>query len=58
MIIDQRHAELAREAAAARMARRTPGRDFSGLRIRVGSLIIVVGRTFPDDRPTPHLARF
>jgi len=33
MIIEQRHAELAREAAAARMARRTPGRDFSGLRI-------------------------
>jgi len=58
MIIDQRHAELAREAAADRMARRTPGRDFSGLRIRVGSLIFVVGRTFADDKPTAHPVRF
>ena len=58
MIIEQRHAELAREAAAARMARRTRGRDFSGLRIRVGSLIIVVGRTFGDDKPSPRLVRF
>ena len=58
MIIEQRHAELAHEAAAARMARRTRGRDFSGLRIRVGSLIIVVGRTFGDDKPSPRLVRF
>ena len=35
-----------------------PGRGYSGLRIRVGSMIIVGGRTFADDRPTPHLARF
>jgi hypothetical protein len=59
LIIKGRQAELRAEAAAARMARGfKPGRGYSGLRIRVGSLIIVVGRTFGEDKPSPRLVRF
>ncbi|HEX7430804.1 MAG TPA: hypothetical protein VF293_01310 [Candidatus Limnocylindrales bacterium] len=56
MIVKQRQAELRAEAASAR--RVAPDRSFSGLRLRVGSLIIVVGRTFADDMTSPHPARF
>jgi len=59
MIVKQRQAELRAEAAANRSARRVaPDRSFSGLRLRVGSLIIVVGRTLSDDMTSPHPARF
>ena len=56
MIVKQRQAELRAEAASAR--RIAPDRSFSGLRLRVGSLIIVVGRTLSDDMTSPHPARF
>jgi hypothetical protein len=59
MIVNQRQAELRAEAAANRSAgRNAPDRSFSGLRIRFGSLIIVVGRTFADDKPSPHPVQF
>jgi hypothetical protein len=59
MIVKQRQAELRAEAATNRSTRKfAPDRSFSGLRIRVGSLIIVVGRTFADDNPSPHPVRF
>jgi hypothetical protein len=59
MIVNQRQAELRAEAAANRSARRfAPDRSFSGLRLHVGSLIIVVGRTFDDDNPSAHPVRF
>jgi hypothetical protein len=59
MIVKQRQAELRAEAAANRSALRfAPDRSFSGLRLHVGSLIIVVGRTLSDDMPSPHPARF
>jgi hypothetical protein len=59
MIVKQRQAELRAEAAANRSARRVaPDRSFSGLRLHVGSLIIVVGRTLSDDMTSPHPARF
>jgi hypothetical protein len=59
MIVKQRQAELRAEAAANRSARRVaPDRSFSGLRLHVGSLIIVVGRTLSDDNPAPHPVRF
>jgi hypothetical protein len=37
---------------------RLADRGFSGLRLHVGSLIIVVGRMFADDNPAPHPVRF
>jgi hypothetical protein len=59
MIANQRQAELRDEAATNRSAGRSaPDRSFSGLRLRFGSLIIVVGRTFADDKPAPHPVRF
>ena len=55
MIVNQRQAELRAEAATRRSTGKSaPDRSFSGLRIRFGSLIIVVGRTFADDKPSPH----
>ncbi len=49
--IKRRQAELAAEAAANRLAtRRDRTRsDFQGLRIRLGSILIVVGRTLCED---------
>ncbi len=60
MIANQRQAEFQAEAATNRSAGRSAtDRSFSGLRIHVGSLIIVVGRTFADDKPgAPHPVRF
>ena len=59
LIVKQRQAELRDEAAANRSARKfAPDRSFSGLRLHVGSLIIVVGRTLSDDNPSPHPIRF
>lgn len=59
MIANQRQAELRAEAAAHRSAGKiAPDRSFSGLRIHVGSLIIVVGRTFADDKSAAHPVRF
>lgn len=59
MIANQRQAELRAEAATNRSAGRSaPDPTFSGLRIHVGSLIIVVGRTFADEKPAAYSGRF
>ncbi len=55
MIVNQRQAELRAEAATRRSTGKSaPDRSFSGLRIHVGSLILVVGLTSADDKPSPH----
>jgi hypothetical protein len=47
------------EAAADRMARsRRRDRDFSGIRVHLGSFIIVVGRSLCDETTSPQPARF
>ena len=59
MMANQRQAKLRAEAAAHRSTGRSaPDRSFSGLRLRFGSLIIVAGRTFADDKTAPHPVRF
>lgn len=46
----RRGAELRAEAAANRIARRSPDLDrFSGVKIRMGSVLIMVGRTLADE---------
>ena len=50
--INLRHANLIEEAAPDRFAssKQTPDRThFTGLRVRVGALLIVVGRSLCDD---------
>ena len=47
------------EAAADRMARaRRRDSDFSGIRVRLGSFVIVVGRTLCEETPSPQPARY
>ena len=54
----QRGAELRAEAAVSRTARRASDFDrFSGLRIRMGSVLIMVGRTLADENCPPDLVR-
>jgi hypothetical protein len=59
-IVNQRQSELRAEAESNRaIRRRTVGTDrFSGLQIHLGSLLIVVGRTFADDKSSPKAVRF
>jgi hypothetical protein len=58
MMAKQHGAELRAEAAANRTARRAPDPDrFSGLKIRVGSVLIMVGRTFADENCPPEPVR-
>jgi hypothetical protein len=50
--IKRRQAEFAAEAASIRLVdrrRRDAGAGFSGLRIRLGSLLIVIGRTLCEE---------
>jgi len=50
--ITERHAELASEAAADRLARSNrPERTYrvSGLKLQFGALLIVIGRSLCDD---------
>jgi hypothetical protein len=54
----QRGAELRAEAAANRTARRAPDPDrFSGLKIRLGSVLIMVGRTLAEENCPPDPVR-
>jgi hypothetical protein len=58
MMAKQHGAELRAEAAANRTARRAPDPDrFSGLKIRVGSVLIMVGLTFADENRPPEPVR-
>jgi hypothetical protein len=54
--INQQHANLIREAASDRSARRPAKNDahFTGLRLRLGTLLIVVGRSLCDDETLSH----
>jgi hypothetical protein len=55
--IKRRQAELIAEAAASRsVARRTAHHDhrFTGLRIRFGSLLIMIGRTLCEEDALRH----
>jgi hypothetical protein len=61
-MVNQREVQLRAEAAANRAARRgarrTPDLNrVSGLQIHLGSVLIVVGRTFCDDRSSPNPVR-
>lgn len=52
MYIAQRHAELRAEAAAYRMSRKTAGSGtyrIRGLHLRVGTFLIVVGRSLCEE---------
>jgi hypothetical protein len=55
---DQRAAEFRAEAAAYLSARRAPdlGR-FSGLQIRFGRVLIMIGRTFGEEKRSPRPVR-
>ena len=54
----RRGAELRAEAAANLSGRREPDMSrFSGLQIRLGSVLILVGRTFGDDNCPPEPVR-
>jgi hypothetical protein len=58
-MINQRGRELRAEAAENRVASRT--RDctrFSGLRIQLGSFLLVIGRTLADDKASPRPVRY
>jgi hypothetical protein len=58
-IVNRRQLELRAEASANRSAARE--RDctrFSGLRIQLGSFLVVVGRTLSDDTSSPRLIHF
>ena len=58
MMAKQRGEELRAEAAADRTARRAQDPDrFSGLKIRFGSLLIMVGRTLADEHCPPDPVR-
>ncbi len=48
-----RAVELRAEAAANRAGRRVPDPSrFKGLHVRIGSVLILVGRTFGDEAPS------
>jgi hypothetical protein len=54
----RRGAELRAEAEASRIARRASDFDrFSGLKIRIGSVLIMVGRTFAEENCPPDPVR-
>ncbi len=58
-IITRRGCELRAEAAANRSAAPRPAPNrFSGLHIHLGSALIVVGRTFADDKSSPRPIHF
>jgi len=57
-MIDRRGAEFRAEAAANRSARRATDLDrFSGLQIRFGSVLIMIGRTFGEEKRSPRPVR-
>ena len=59
LVVSRYQAELRREAAENRMcrvsARPVDGYTVSGLQLKIGRLLIVVGKTIP--RPAPGLPR-
>jgi hypothetical protein len=58
-MINQRGLELRAEAAANRAAARTSDCNrFSGLRIQLGSFLLVIGRTLADDKASPRPIQF
>ncbi|MFI5258103.1 MAG: hypothetical protein ACHQ01_00615 [Candidatus Limnocylindrales bacterium] len=54
--INQRNSDLIAEAASTRLARRAARdrRGFTGLRVRLGTLLIVVGRTLCEEDVLRH----
>ncbi len=49
-LVNLRNAELIAESASARLATaRQKRRNFSGFRLRIGTFLIVVGRTLCED---------
>ena len=58
MMAKRRGAELRAEAAVSRTANRSSGVDrFSGLKIRVGSVLIMIGRTLAEENCPPDPVR-